>query len=443
MSASDEENVDQFLDNIANATTSLGYHDLNYTNDNIYSSCFQSTSSLYNVTTTTFPSFTTTNASRSTVVTTISMPTITTSSVMFNRLSLPPLMSTSAANHYEQFRTPAQHSRTPFNPSFHLNPSLSQCPNFDRDFFFKILPEFNGDHKKLHKFLSICDRYAVNLTEGNHAEFLSIIDVRLIGHAFNKMRFFHACTYAEYREELLKQFSSHKTVAQLYSELSNLKQKRNESVSSYIQRLNETLNTLNDATIENEYSDNLIPSSDTINRVMSRNEKIARDAFVYGLRDPLSSILISCRFENLLECTTFAEQQDRILSQKRTGDFSNWRNSTSNRHKSSSSSESSSTSSTSVRHKTSSAKRKSYPSSKFCNYCKYRGHTIEDCYKRPANKQNTKNPFHRSNQNNRSNEDSQPDNRSQSDNISKKSTKFKPLNQKSSTVNRPVERKPN
>ena len=54
MSASDEENVDQFLDNIANATTSLGYHDLNYTNDNIYSSCFQSTSSLYNVTTTTF-----------------------------------------------------------------------------------------------------------------------------------------------------------------------------------------------------------------------------------------------------------------------------------------------------------------------------------------------------------------------------------------------------
>ena len=99
MSASDKENVDQFLDNIANATTSLGYHDLNYTNDNIYSSCFQSTSSLYNVTTTTSPLFTTTNASRSTVVTTISMPTITTSSVMLNRLSLPPLMSTSAANH--------------------------------------------------------------------------------------------------------------------------------------------------------------------------------------------------------------------------------------------------------------------------------------------------------------------------------------------------------
>ena len=278
------------------------------------------------------------------------------------------------------------------NPSrgFSLNyPSQTNRAQFDRNFFFKILPEFDGTAEKLQKFLNVCDLYSKNLSTADQIEFLSIINIKLVGHAYTTMRFSLADNYQQLRAELVQQFKPKKTMAQLYSELSTLKQKNNESIQDFVNRLNICYNALNEITIEDEAQYDRRPTEQLVESVIRRNERLARDAFVYGVKQPLSTAIVSCRFTNLIDATTFALQQEKYLLKsycnncKREGhkieDCFNRSRQTQFANGNPSNNKPSDDNNPSV----------NKPSTKRCQYCKNFGHNVSECRKL-KNKQNTK-----------------------------------------------------
>ena len=267
---------------------------------------------------------------------------------------------------------------------------------FDKHFFLKMLPEFDGSSEKIAKFISICDFYSQQINQNNQLEFLNIILSRLVGRAYNTMRFCATETYNELRVELLQHFRPYKPLPQLYRDLTNIKQSFGESMQSYVDRMQDLLNSLNEESIEEIKKEDPIPSQTSVDTMLRRNENLAKDAFIYGCKQPLSSILVSCRFNTLNDTITFALQQSRLIQSKyctyckmsnhntddctrRTNQPSRFSNSSSSQSSSVQPSTSAVTSSSASSHSVSNS---SSTGNSFCNYCKKRGHVISNCEKR-------------------------------------------------------------
>ena len=278
--------------------------------------------------------------------------------------------------------------------------------SFDKNFFVKILPEFDGTQNTFSKFLSTCDFYHTKISVNDEQEFIYIVLSKLAGRAYDTMRYYFATSYADLRVELVRQFRSFKTLPVLFKELTNIRQGHDENMQSYINRTKDLLNSLNEESIEDLTQNEFMPPQSTIDNIMRRNENLAKDAFFFGSKHPMSTILVSCRFNTLNETLAFAQQQCRFMQQKfcSLGKMSNHEYNECRRRKNQSST------STSQNHKsrtftptsskqtppsspkkptsTTSSANRSPNQSSFCNYCKKKGHLITDCEKRKKRNNN-------------------------------------------------------
>ena len=260
---------------------------------------------------------------------------------------------------------------------------------FDKSFFFKRLFDFDGSEGNLIKFLSICDFYYSRLGENDLPEFMSILSSKLTGRAYNTMRFYSEDNYEDYRSELVRQFKPTKSVPELYTELTHIRQKYDEDIQGFVNRFNQVLSDLNDAGAEEEVLNSSAISTEYLEPMVKRNEKLAKDIFTYAVKKSISDVLVPCRFKTLQEATTFAIQQDRMRS----------RFATSNRytnpfHPQYNQSEKKSTNSKSSNHPTTRfhhAKNKMFTKNEDsdqdkkqiqCEHCKKIGHLTEKCWSR-------------------------------------------------------------
>lgn len=212
----------------------------------------------------------------------------------------------------------------------------------------KIIPEFCGDRKTFHKFVSCCDIMNTELTSpADQMQLVHVITSKLSGTAYDITKHTQFLNWPELRTHLQSHYLETRSVAQLQSELINSRQKSNECVRDFANNIEQILNDLNDACIASEG----IASAAIIKNL---NTKSAFQAFVEGLSHPYKLIIKASRFDNLKDAISAACEEERV-------------------------------------HKTRLSNTPKTNLDKFgkstlkCNFCKKMGHSEEKCYSKRNN----------------------------------------------------------
>ena len=258
---------------------------------------------------------------------------------------------------------------------------------FQLDSALKMIPEFHGNRNDLHKFLACCDIVAASCTTQNHQESLiNVIKTKLCGAAYNLIKYKNFATWADLKPILQQQYLEKRTIAQLQTELVNSRQRSNEDVITFANRLERLTLDLTDACITSE-------GEDAADVIQSLNNKCCLKAFVDGLNNPIRLVIKASRFPTFEEAVAAACEEER--STKTSKFHNNFR--TTNQincfkcgkrnHK--------------AEDCYSSLPR--YPKTEIktetninkvnvtCRYCKKPGHTIEQCRKRQYNNSRAQN----------------------------------------------------
>lgn len=224
-------------------------------------------------------------------------------------------------------------------------------PKLNVDFALRLIPDFNGDRKDFHKFVSCCDVANSDLSQAADSQLLvNIIKSKLSGSAYNVVKHKTFTTWDELKAALQEQFLETRSIAQLQSELIKTKQNQGESVRSFANRVEQLLNDLNDACIATEGRE----AATTINNL---NSKTAFKTFVEGLNYSLKLIIKASRFTKLSDAIEAAVEEERNLFEN------SYQNKTFNKNK-----------------------NKTF---KKCNFCKRNGHLENECFikNRPCSSQ--------------------------------------------------------
>lgn len=126
---------------------------------------------------------------------------------------------------------------------------------FSLETALKMIPEFNGDRDKLHRFITCCDivgETAINNVERN--QFLNVIKCKLTGPAYNIIKYQNFATWDALKLSLQNQYLEKRTIAQIQRELLSSKQNFNESIRDFANRLERLTADLNDACIASDCS---------------------------------------------------------------------------------------------------------------------------------------------------------------------------------------------
>lgn len=257
------------------------------------------------------------------------------------------------------------------------------------DHFLKIVPEFDGTSSQLHKFLRCCDLiYKPLLKVPDKATFLDLVASKLNKRAYEIIKYNTFDTWEELRIELIKQFEVHKSVEQLQIELVQARQKSNESILEFSNRIEQLLSLLNDACIAREGVDAKI-------YINNLNSGTALRSFIDGLKsDKIQNVVKSCRFKSLKDAVDQATEEEISLS-KNNSDNSNqstkcqWCNKRGHiasncfslKNKTNTVNSNANivpSTSTNANANTNSDKLKKL----FCNYCKRKGHSIDTCFRK-------------------------------------------------------------
>lgn len=199
-------------------------------------------------------------------------------------------------------------------PNITLNINSEQNDNapindmaFSTDLAFKMIPEFDGQRSNLHKFLSCGDVvWALASTRANQQMFMNIAKCKLSGPAYNIIKYKTFADWQELKVALENQYLERRTIAQIQSELINSRQKPNEDVRSFANRIERLNIDLNDACIASE-------GQAAQNIVENLNKKSALKAFVDGLRHPIQLIIKASRFDDFSNAVEAACEEERSL----------------------------------------------------------------------------------------------------------------------------------
>lgn len=184
----------------------------------------------------------------------------------------------------------------------------SDTPVLDVKLFLALVPEFKGDSENLHKFLNNCDIiYAPLVHETCKSLFLTLVKAKLIGQAYEVVKYKDFSCWEILKLELKKQFMCQRSVQQLQEELISSKQ-HDLSVIDFAVKIQKLLAELNEACIAIQG-----PSSSSC--LTSFNEKLALNAFTKGLNQNLSLYIRACRFKSLQEAINEAVEEGKSFKQ--------------------------------------------------------------------------------------------------------------------------------
>lgn len=268
------------------------------------------------------------------------------------------------------------------------NPSSTSNISFSMGFLCKLIPQgFDGDRYELGAFLANCNNANKLATEEQKLPLHYFILSRISGRAKQQLAQQTFNNWEELKNKLKILYQDKKHYVQIMEDLNNCKQNYNESISEFYQKL-EILNSraLSAAQQYTKKTEDLSGRLETIN-------EITLNIFIYHSLPNISQMLRWKDFENLNSAYSAALAEERATNihkqkfcktcKKSDHDTSQCRfkpkfpqrtiNNIQNTH-------------TNFQNKFNSNNNNSNNAQmKFCNYCKTRGHEIQECRKRMFN----------------------------------------------------------
>ncbi|KAL3268889.1 hypothetical protein HHI36_007978 [Cryptolaemus montrouzieri] len=159
-----------------------------------------------------------------------------------------------------QPQNPAQPPPNPAQPPLNQNPNQvnphqihQNIAGMDINVALRIIPEFNGIRRDLHKFITCCDEMADTCTTNDDRKMLlNVIKSKLSSTAYDIVKYKAFANWDELKLILQNQFLERRTTGQMQYELSTVKQNFNEDVRSYANRVEKLLIDLNEAMVTHE-----------------------------------------------------------------------------------------------------------------------------------------------------------------------------------------------
>lgn len=195
------------------------------------------------------------------------------------------------------------------NPNFEIKPVVSDCVNMtslDPKLVLKLVPNFSGNTRELHKFISCSELIYKSLKETEIPKFLELVKLKLDGKAYDLIKYNELKTWKELKDILTSEFTETRSIGHLQLELATLRQQRGEDVRTYANRLEAILHSLNESCIVSEG----VNAAQTIKKL---NEHIALKSFQEGLNESIKIIVKACRFTNLSEAINRATEEEMVV----------------------------------------------------------------------------------------------------------------------------------
>lgn len=162
----------------------------------------------------------------------------------------------------------------------------NKMAKLNTDLVFKIIPEFDGNHEHINKFLSLCNFFYKPLVDENDKLlFIEIVKLKLIGQAEKIFKYKQLDDWKSFAAELEVQFSKKESFISLQTKLLNIKQHGNEDIRSYANRIEQLTSELNSACV----------TMDKDCKVESINSSYSLMAFIGGLSSHDIKIILKCR----------------------------------------------------------------------------------------------------------------------------------------------------
>lgn len=156
----------------------------------------------------------------------------------------------------------------------------------DKNLALKMLPEFDGNHEHLTKFLDHCNFFYKPLVEADEkAIFLQIVKLKLVGQAGKIFKYKTLNDWESFATELELQFLKKESYISLHKKLLNIKQYSNEDIRSYANRIQQLVSELNSTCV----------TMDKDCKVESINADYALNTFINGLSNHDIKIILKCR----------------------------------------------------------------------------------------------------------------------------------------------------
>ncbi len=250
----------------------------------------------------------------------------------------------------------------------------------------KFIPSFDGTPSNLHQFIECSNIIHDSLKDTEYPKFLNLMIKLLVGKAYNEtVKNKKYETWDALKKDLQSKYKEIRSKIQVSEQLNNCRQKYNEDVRSFGNRIEDLLCQLNDICITEI-------GTGSEKTVETLNGNTALVAFQEGLNDKIRTIVKSAHCKSLKEAITSACEEEALL--KRRFNFEN-KNSpkckicnkighvsekcfkAKNRNNSNVSNGSLQQSNDIKSHETKINKPQIT-----CAYCKKLGHHIENCYSR-------------------------------------------------------------
>lgn len=190
--------------------------------------------------------------------------------------------------------------------------------NFDVA-YLKCVPQFNGDSNELHRFLRISDQIIetyydrVNQNNFRNVYLLNSLLNKLEGNAKVVVNINKVDNWDELRNVLIRNFSDRRDEACLNRDLSNLKQKFNETANQFYDRCLHLLTIICSYVKIHEVNQN------DIDLKRELYNKLTLKTFLAGLRDPLGTTVRTMKPVDLAEAISFVNEEENIKYMQQQG----------------------------------------------------------------------------------------------------------------------------
>lgn len=183
--------------------------------------------------------------------------------------------------------------------------------NFSIDMAIKVIPNFNGDPLKLHQFLSCCEVvYKPIGREADRQLFISLLKSKITDRAYDEtFKFKEFTSWKELKRDLKALFSTTRPFELIQVELIKTKQKRDEDVKTFSNRIHELLSELDDACINSE-------GAEAASHIKILNQKTALKVFQDGLLEPIRLLIKACRYTRFQDAIVRAIEEEKLQKEK-------------------------------------------------------------------------------------------------------------------------------
>lgn len=219
--------------------------------------------------------------------------------------------------------------------------ATSENPEFQLTFLCSLIPRsFDGKRSEFHEFITNCNNAVELASESQQKPLFVYIISKLTGSVRSQLQGKTYKSWVELKEILCTFYQDKKHYIQLMEELNTLKQGMSESVGSFHERIDKlTTRLLSSISFKNE--------NEHIGKIETIKE-LALSRFLHHSKPEISRFLRSQQINEISDALCKAIEEERAI------------NICSNEFK-------------------------SKLSIKYCNFCKRNGHNSKDCFKKPNN----------------------------------------------------------